>query len=517
MRRVITLSVAAAFLASCGGAQAEQRETQTSGEETTVEVVRGEPQREAPPASGPARDIQFPEIARAQTSSGLEVNTVDFGELPLVYLRLVVRSGEATDPAELPGLAHMVAEMLKEGTRSRTSAQLAEAVEFLGADLTVGSDEENTYIMVSALREHLDDAMQILADVAMNPRFADAELGRLKRRELDRLALSSQQPRYLARREFYRAIYGAHPYAHIDTTPEAMERISRRDLQTWHRTHVAPNNSFLVAVGDVQPAQIQAAAERAFRGWRAHPVPETQYPTPPERTTREVIVVDRPESVQSVIYVGNLALSRNDPDFVPLQVANQVLGGSAASRLFMDLREQRSLTYGAYSGVQETAQIAPFIAYAAVRNEVTEQAMAGFMEHLDRIVAEAAPEQELDNAKRYLSDSFPLDIETAGRIASMVEQLREFGLPDDYWDTYRTSIRAVTPPQAFEAAREYIHPDHALIVAVGKAADIVQPLRRYGPVRVIDTAGREVSRFPALQEEAAHAAPPSPEHAEAAQ
>lgn len=494
-----------ALAASCGGPSTPADTAGTSGDETTVEVVREEPQREAPPESGPARDVQFPAIARAQTSSGLELNTVEFGDLPLVYLRLVVRSGSATDPAELPGLAQTVAQMLKEGTRSRSSAELAEDVEFLGADLSVGSDEENLYIMVAAMQEHLDEAMQILADVARNPRFANAELERLKRRETDRLALASQQPRYLARRTFYEEIYGSHPYAHVDTTAEAIERISRADLSRWHRAHVVPNNSFLVATGAVDPADVQAAAERAFRGWRSRTVPETEYAPPPERSAREVIVVDRPESVQSVIYVGNLALSRNDPNFVPLQVANQVLGGSAASRLFMDLREQRSLTYGAYSGVQETAQVAPFIAYAAVRNEVTEDAMAAFMEHLDRIVAEAAPEDEVADAKRYLSDSFPLDIETAGRVASMVEALRVFGLPDDYWGTYRTSIRAVTPAEAHQAASEYIRPERALIVAVGKADDIVEPLRRYGPVRVIDADGHEVHRFPAEGETAAAA------------
>lgn len=507
IQRTTTMILALAFAASCGGPGGAGTEAGgTAGDETTVEVVRGEVPREQPPASGPARDIQFPDITRARTSSGLELNTVQFGHLPLVYLRLVVRSGSATDPENLPGLAQTVAQMLKEGTRTRSSAQLAEEVEFLGANLSVGSDQENVYIMISAMEEHLDEAMEILADVARNPRFAAGELDRLKRRELNRLRLSSQQPRYLARRTFYSEIYGAHPYARVDTTEEALGRISRADLTRWHRAHVLPNNSFLVATGAVDPAQIQAAAERAFRGWRARTVPETEYATPPERTAREVIVVDRPESVQSVIYVGNLALSRNDPDFVPLQVANQVLGGSAASRLFMDLREQRSLTYGAYSGIQEMAQIAPFIAYAAVRNEVTEQAMAGFMEHLDKIVAEEAPQNEVTDAKRYLSDSFPLDIETAGRVASMVEALRVFGMPDDYWDTYRTSIRAVTPSQAHEAAREYIRPDRALIVAVGRAADIVQPLRRYGPVRVIDADGDEVQRFPAEGESAPQAA-----------
>ena len=174
-------------------------------------------------------------------------------------------------------------------------------------------------------------------------------------------------------------------------------------------------------------------------------------------------------------------------------MANQVLGGSAASRLFMDLREQRSLTYGAYSAVAERAQIGPFVAYAAVRNEVTEEAMTAFMEHLDRIVAEEPPAEEIANAQRYLSDSFPLQIETAGRVAGMIEELRIFGLEDDYWDGFRTSIREVTPGQAHEAAREYIRPNRALIVAVGRASAIIEPLRAYGEVRVIDTDGNPVT------------------------
>ena len=341
--------------------------------------------------------------------------------------------------------------------------------------------------------------MEILADVVRNPRFAPGELRRLKARELDRLRLSEQQPRYLARRTIYRELYGEHPYAHIDTNPDAVGRISRSDLVRWHRANVVPSNSFLVAVGNVDPAAVQASAEEHFHGWRDRTVSEPQYTAPPERTGREVVIVDRPSSQQSTIYVGNLALARNSPDYIPLLVANQVLGGSAASRLFMDLRERRSLTYGAYSAVGERAQVAPFVAYARVRNEVTEQAVSGFMEHLTRIAAEEAPAEEVHNAQRFLSDSFQLKIETASRVTFMVQELRSFGLPDDYWDGYRSAIRAVTPSQAHAAAARYIRPDTAVIVAVGRAADIVEPLRHYGPVRVIDTDGAPVSTFEALE------------------
>lgn len=452
--------------------------------------------RQRPPESGPSQDIAFPAMNRSRTETGLEINCVPAGQLPVVYLRLVVKTGGAADPPRIPGLASMVAQMLEEGgTRSYTSAELAEAVEFLGADLRIGSDSETLSVMIRALSDQLTPAMELLAEVAMRPRFDGVELRRLKRRERDRLALSARQPRYVARRTFYREVYGEHPYAHVDTTIEALGRVRRADLSRWHRTYMAPNNAMLIAVGDVEPAQVEAEASRAFRGWRKRPAQTVRYQAPPSRSSRQIIVVDRPESVQSVIYAGNLALARSNDDYIPLLVANQVLGGSAASRLFMDLRERRSLTYGAYSFVQESPQVGPFVAYAAVRNAVTAEAMTGLVEHLTKIVEEAPPEPELHAAQRFLSDSFPLRIETPGRIALMVQELRTYGLPDDYWTTYRSAIRQVDPGEALRAARTYIRPADMLIVAVGRASAIVEPLRHFGPVRVEGLDGTFIQSF----------------------
>jgi len=489
-----TILLPLAFALACGGTQTTIEETDdgTDGDEVVAEA-----ERQDPPASGPARDVSFPPIARASTESGLEVNAVEWNQLPVVYLRLVIKSGGEADPADRPGLAHLVGAMLKEGTRTRTSAALAEEVEFLGADIWVSDDEENIYIGMRALADQLDQAMTILADVAMNPAFRGDELAKLKRREIDRLTLQQNDPNFLASQAFYRHLYGEHPYSRVDTTREVVQRVRRTDLSRWHRRHFVPNNASLVAVGAVTDAQVMAAANQAFGRWRRGDVPLVEYPEPPLRDEREVIVIDRPESVQSVIRIGNLALERDNPSYVPLRVANQVLGGSAASRLFMDLREQRSLTYGAYSRVGEAVEVAPFSAYASVRNEVTTEAVTAFFEHLMRIVSEPAPEEELANAHRYLSDRFPLTIDTPGKIAYLVGDLRVYGLADDYWDNYRTSIREVTAAQALAAAREDILPDRALVVVVGKAADIACPLAAFGPITVYDTGGEEVRRLPA--------------------
>jgi zinc protease len=487
--------LALTVLCACAGSAATPAATTTTPaappeDSHSVTIERVAVERELPPPSGAAAPIHFPKIARATTTSGLELNTITLSGLPVVQLKLVIRSGSAADPADMPGTAQLVAQMLKEGTTKKNSAKIAETVDFLGAKLAIYSSREDVIIEMKALSDQLPEVLGLMAELAMWPTFDDAELKKLKKRELDRLSLASQSPSFLARREFWRALYGTHPYAHVDTTKDVVKRIKKSDLSKWHRRNFVPNNAYLVVAGDVASDAVLTAANKVFKAWAPAKVIEPVYPEPPARSAREIVLIDRPESVQSVIYVGNLALARQDPDFVPLTVANQVLGGSAASRMFMDLREKQSLTYGAYSDVNEEAVRAPFRASAAVRNEVTEQAMKGFMHHLERIVSEAAPEAELADAKRYLIDSFPLQIETAGEIAGLTSDLRKYGFADDYWDGFRAQIAAVTPEQALAAAKKHITPQSALIVVVGKASAVKDALAAYGPVKVIDVDGK---------------------------
>ncbi|HET6339685.1 MAG TPA: pitrilysin family protein [Polyangiales bacterium] len=484
-------------LAACGGSStlppaASTTPAQPSTPQPPEGAAAAAAKKEAPPPSGTAADIHFPPIARANTATGLEVNTVALRGVPVVQVKLVIRTGSAADPADLPGVAQFVAEMLKEGTAKKNSAKIAETVDFLGARFGVSSDEEQISINIQALSDQLPQVLDLVAELATTPTFDEGELKKLKKRELDRLSLSSQSPNFLARREFWKALYGSHPYSHVDTTKDAVAKIKRADLQKWHQKYFTATNAYLVVVGDVASNDVVDQASKAFKAFAAKPVPGAEYPQPPARSAREVVLVDRPESVQSVIYVGNLALARRDPDYVPLLVANQVLGGSAASRMFMDLRERQSLTYGAYSDVDEGLVPVPFRAFAAVRNEVTAQAMKAFVNHLERITSELVPASELADAKRLLIDSFPLHIETPGEIAALVSELRTYGFPDNYWDGFRTEIQAVTPEQALAAAKKYIQPSKALIVVVGKAAAVKPFLDPYGPVKVLDTEGKVV-------------------------
>ena len=482
----------ASFLSSCGGSKGSSGAEPQTAKDAQAEAS---PVRQSPPAPSEAKDISLPPVQITELENGLQVNTIVADQLPVVYATLVIRSGGESDPAKLPGLSGLVAQMLKEGTTKRSGAKIAEAIEFLGADLWASSDEENTYVGVRALKEQLNVVIGILAEVAGKPAFSNKELEKLKRRELDRLALSEREPRYIARRTFYRQLYGKHPYGTVDTNPVAVKRVRRADLARWHREQFVGKNAFLVVAGDVDPATVAETAQKAFGGWnpgkRAAPI----YTEPPRPSDRNILVVDRPGSVQSVIYIGNLAIARANREWIPLMVANQVLGGSAASRLFMDLREKRSLTYGAYSAISARVEVGPFVAYASVRTEVTEEAIGAFFEHLTRISQEQAEREELVNAKRYLSDSFPLKVDTPGKLSELVVDLRTFGLADDYWDRYRQAIRKTSASEAQYVARNYIRPKDSLVVIVGQAADFAQSLQQFGPVTVVSPDGDVKARF----------------------
>ncbi|MET0385118.1 MAG: pitrilysin family protein [Polyangiales bacterium] len=499
-------------LAACGGEASLPPAAQTTPTKVEVEKVAeapAAPQKQAPPTGGQPREIHFPPIARDATSSGLEVNTVALHGVPVVQIKLVIKSGSARDPSELPGVAQVVAQMLKEGTTRRNSAKIAEAVDFLGARLGIHNDAEQITINIQALSEQLPEALALVSELATQPTFDEAELSKLRKRELDRLTLMSKSPNFLARREFWKHLYGEHPYGHTDTTKDAIKRIKRSDLATFHRRYFAPNNAYLVVVGDVTREAVLENANKAFKAWAPQPVTTTTYPASPTRASREIVLIDRPDSVQSVIFVGNLALARTDPDYIPLLVANEVLGGSAAARMFMDLREKQSLTYGAYSNVDEGLVPVPFRAYAAVRNEVTAQALKAFFQHLDRISSEPATATEVADAKRLLIDSFPLRIETPSEIAGLVSDLREYGFPDNYWDGFRSEIQGVTEARALEAAKRYIRPNESLVVVVGKAAAVKEALSAYGPVRVIDQEGKLVVADPTLRPAAAISGTPA--------
>ncbi len=494
-----------AMLNACGGSQSSQSDLQEYRKRERIAKSPAKTDtvvKEDPPASGKMRPLAFPEVQSSTLKNGLAVHSVQWTKLPIVYATLVLRRGQASDPKALPGVVSVLAGMLKQGTRKHSSKALADAVEFYGASLSVSSDADSFYVRMRCLRDNFPQLLALMAEVVTQPTFPRREFKKLITRRLNRLRLRRNEPRYLAREALYRELYtlggSDHPYARVDTDEKALKKMRTRDLQRWHRKQMLPNNAFLVVVGDMDARAVTTQSDLAFKRWKRGKVPAFSLPKiPPTLSERYITVVNRPGSVQSVIYIGNLALTRSSSDYVPLRVVNQVLGGSAASRLFMDLREKRSLTYGAYSAVVEREGTAPFVASAAVRTEVTAEAMQAFFEHLVRINTEAPPADELKNAQRYLNDHFPLSIDTPGKILSLIVEQQRYGLAADYWDHFRTQVAAVTPDAALKAASQYIckPADGCSVVIVGDASKIAQSLSAVAAVNIVDRDGALIRKI----------------------
>lgn len=390
----------------------------------------------------------------------------------------------------LVGLASFTADMLRRGAGQRSTEEIAEAIEYVGGDLSIETEADSTTIEIRVLREHLELAMELLGDLGQNPTFPEDEIERLRRQELDRLALMKSRPRWLASNALHLALYGDdHPYGHYDATPESIAQITRDHLQAFHADNYVPRNAMLITVGDVESGEVSELAGRYFASWEDRPAPPRPPLEVPEQEGREIIVVDVPGSTQAQISIGDIALRRSDPDYIPLRVANQVLGGSASARLFMNLREQCSYSYGVYSRVYSRLAPAPLSIGGAVESQHTAGALREIFSEIERIRSEPIPSDDLGDAKAYMVGHFPLLTETAGNLAYLVTLQRVLELPANYWSTYRSSISAVTAEQARQMAQRYFDPERVTVVIVGDASQVAEPARRWGTVTVVGLDG----------------------------
>ena len=345
-------------------------------------------------------------------------------------------------------------------------------------------------------------AIDLLAEVASSPSFLPQAVEKIRQKQSGELKRSLTDPGFLGRRQLYRVLYGeGHPYGHVAATEASLATIQRGDLQRFHERHFFPAAASLVVVGDVRPAEVCALAERHFAAWRAGgtappepgaPVIEAVAP-PPGKQLRRIHVVHRPGSVQASILLAAPALRRADPGWIPLVVGNQVLGGSASARLFMNLRERNSLTYGAYSSLGVRRGVGPIVCSGNSRNEVAGRAMEEFLHEIDRLRGEAIPADEMDAAQSYLTGVFPTQIETPANVASMIGQQEVFGLAEDYWDTYRDRVGAVSEEQARRSVADLLDPVRLEVVVVGDREAIGPQLERFAPVVVWDVLGNAIS------------------------
>lgn len=446
--------------------------------------------RRAAPAPLAPKTFNVPEPVETELSNGLRVVVFEDRRLPLISFRLAFRAGETNDPADAPGLTAAMASLLTQGTETRTSRELAEDVEKLGASLGVRSSSDNTIVSASALSLYASDILNLMAELILKPSFPENELALYKENTIKSLEFQRSQADFLAEERVAKIIFGEHPYSRTAPAPEDVEKITRERLIEFQRRSLVPNNAVFIAVGDIDREQFLKELETAFSGWEKGSVNRNSFPAPPEITERTLTVVDRPGSAQSNIVLANLAINRNHPDYFPAIVMNQILGAGASSRIFMNLREEKGYTYGAYSSFDMRRESGAFEATAEVRTPVTGESLKEFFYELERIRNEQVSADELGDAQNFLTGVFPIRAETQEGLTNLIVAQQLYDLPADYLQTYREKISAVLPEDVQRAAQNYVHPDKIAIVIVGDAEEILKQSGSYASkIEVFDTQG----------------------------
>jgi zinc protease len=440
-----------------------------------------------PPPAGELRPLQFPEFQEVTLGNGFQLVVVENKRLPIVSISFNFEAGSRYDPPGLEGLAGVVAELLTKGTSSRSADQIAEEIEGVGSSLFANAGSDFLAIGTTVLAEHADLAFELIGDVLLNSTFPGVELEIARTRILSGLRLEASDPGALATRFFAKTVYGDHPYGRSQTEA-SVAAITQADVQQFAGMRLAPAGGLAVVSGDISLDEARSLVEEHLGSWNGTP-PAVDTPAPPGPSPTSIVLVHRPGSAQSNIRVGNLAIAPGDDLFYPATVANRILGGGSAARLYEILRQQKGWTYGAYSGIQRRKDVGYFQANTEVRSEVTDSALGEILVQLRRIRTEAAADSELTDAKGYLVGSFPLTIETPQQVAGQVASTKLLGLGDDYLHTYRERLAAVNAEAAMAAAQAVIHPDSAVVVVVGDGQAVYDGLAAIAPVTILDTDG----------------------------
>jgi zinc protease len=448
------------------------------------------PDRTTPPKPGPPPALKLPPVQKHKLSNGLDVWIVEQHEVPMAQVNLIVRAGSAADPAGKFGVASMTANMLDEGAGGKSALELADAVEFLGAQLSTSSTFDASAIRLSTPVARIAEALPLMADVAIRPSFPPEELERLRKERLTRLLQARDDPAALIEIAFPRLVFGeAHRYGtSAGVGAAAVKAMTLDDLRAFHSAYYRPDNATLLVVGDVTAGQVLPLLERTFGQWKpagpgAKPAP---LPAAAQLTKRQIFIVDRPGAAQSQIRIGWVGVPRSTPDYPTLQVMNTILGGAFTSRLNTNLRETHGYSYGAFSGFEERISPGAFSARAGVQTDKTAEALREFFNEFAGML-KPIPGEELEKARNYVALGFPSEFESTSDLAQKLEEQVVHSLSEEYFPGYIRSVVQVTGADVEKAAKQYIQPDRFAVVIVGDRKVIEPGIRalNLGPVQVV--------------------------------
>jgi zinc protease len=448
--------------------------------------------RSRPPAPGPLRPFHFPTVRRRTLDNGLQVVVAENHAFPVATLDLVLPSGGLSEPEERGGVASLTAGLLESGAGARDATQIAEAVDELGLALETGISWDTTLAGFTSLTSRLEAGMRILADLVIHPTFPEHEVERIRDERVAAVAQRRADPSSLADElNTHFSFPEGHPFGRRLGGPAGtLPTLTRAEITAFHDAFYLPAGAWLCAAGDVTLDGVSALAERYLAGWTGAPPPPRAPRTEPRFAETTIILANRPGSVQSEVRVGHVGIPRTADDYFAVTVMNAILGGVFASRLNLNLRERLGYTYGASSSFGMRRLPGTFTASAAIQSEGTAHSVSEMLRDMRQMQEELVPEAELTDAASYLAGTFPLALQTTDGLSGKLSSLAVYGLPDDYFDSYRDRLMAVTADEVREAARRRLMPDRAAVIVVGDAAELRPGLEALdiGAVEVIDPA-----------------------------
>jgi zinc protease len=425
------------------------------------------------PISNEVLKVKLPRPVERQLTNGIKLLVVESHRVPNISLTIRIPTGDLRNPPDLAGLADATAALIRQGTKTSNSQQIAEKLAELGATLNFGSSGDTGTINVSAMTENFDAALAILTDVLLNPSFPQDEFDKWKNRQKAQLQQMKSQPGFPndARRQ-------------IRPTAASLDKMTRDDVIAHYKKYYVPSGQWAGIAGDITPLEAVAKLEKALGAWKGGPVAKISMPLPEPIAEKKVFLIARPNSVQTYLVIANRAINRTSPDYIASQVMNRVLGAGPSSRLFRIIREEKGYTYGVGSGFSATRVLNFFNASTSVRTDVTEPALAELLNQFRDIRDRAVPAGELADAKNAIVASFVLGLESSSSVLARWMEQREYGFPEDYWDTYSQKAMAVTAEEVQQVAKKYVPADNAQIIAVGDAK-IADLLKKFGPLEIV--------------------------------
>jgi len=452
----------------------------------TVEMAAGVPGLSA------ERAVTWPKRAKTQLSNGLEVILAESHTIPKFHGELFFRSGNAAVADRAPGLAEMTATVVRTGTAKRVSRQIEEDLRRIGADLSSAAGMDTSAISFAGLSEFAEPLLSLVNELAREAAFPELEFERERRQKLEEVKLERTQPGFLASERLRKVLFGAHPYAQISPSEQQVAAYKREDLQTVYRESYTPGNGLLILVGDFEPQVMVQNIEKIFGAWTGKKPESRMAAAPANPRGRRVYLVHVPGAVQTQIVAGSHAITRKHPDWVKLGLTNSLYGGAFNSRLVMNIREDKGYTYSPRSGVSALRQHGYFSVSAAVRNDVVAASLTEIFYEMDKLRSLRVPEAELADAQNYLSGVFSMGLATQDGLLSQFSTVALNELPDDYLETYRQKVRALTPEDLLATAGKYLDSANMQIVVVGDRAQIESQAQLFGELEVFDAQGKRL-------------------------